>query len=119
MVIITNNQRILSLFPEAKWVAGGALEVLIECRRRVHAGASLVAHPLMGDIHLLKNPFRTVILGGREQEETDLQSLQWIEESIAKFRSAAPAKGEEILEDYQTIDFELIQAAIAGTNSVR
>jgi hypothetical protein len=118
MVIITNNPRILSLYPEAKWVAGGALEVLIECRRRVHAGQSLLTHPLMGDIHLLKNPFRTVILGGRK-EETDLQSLQWIEESIARYRSVAPAKGEGILEDYQAIDFELIQAAIPGTSSGR
>lgn len=115
-MIITNNPRILSRYPEAKWVRGGALEVFIECQRRVHAGQSLLTHPLVGDIQLLRNPFRTVIMGDRK-EKTNLQSLQWIEDSIHRYRFAAPAKGEETLGDYQAIDFELIQSAIAETSS--
>jgi len=118
MVLITNNPRILSLYREAEWVAGGALEVLTECRRRVQEGQSLLTHPLLGDIHLLKNPFRTVIMG-EGKEKTDLQSLQWIEDSIARYRSSGPANGEGILEDYQAIDFDLIYCAIAGTPSGR
>jgi hypothetical protein len=112
MYIVTNNPKILALYPEAKWVSGEPLDVLSECRKRVHIGYSLVTHPFMGDIHLLANPFRTVILGDKK-EKVDILSLRWIEECIEKIHSVPPkSKGIEGLEDYQTIDFELVEAVV-------
>ncbi len=112
MQIVTNNPKVLSFHSQARWVAGGPREVLIESRRMVHEGHSLLTHPLMGDVHLLANPFRSVILADKK-EDLHLISLQWIEESIEKIHSISPrSKEEEDLDDYQTIDFELVQTAI-------
>jgi hypothetical protein len=80
----------------------------------VHEGHSLLTHPLMGDVHLLANPFRTVILGDRK-EDVHLTSLRWIEESIERIHSVSPRrKAVEGPEDYQAVDFELVQTAMAG-----
>jgi hypothetical protein len=117
MKIVTNNPKILALYAGAKWVSGGPLEVLCECRKRVHGGYRLVTHPLMGDIHLLANPFRTVILRDKK-EEVDVLSLRWIEGSIERIHSAAPRpKGIGSLKDYQTVDFELVQAAMKSNGA--
>ncbi len=66
----------------------------------------------MGDIHLLANPFRTVILGDTKGE-VHLLSLHWIEESLAKLHPISPKTGgAESLEDYQAIDLELVRAVV-------
>ncbi|MEW6264558.1 MAG: GrdX family protein [Thermodesulfobacteriota bacterium] len=111
--IVTNNPRVLASYPGAKWVLGEPMDVLSECRRRVHEGYPLLSHPLMGDIHLLANPFRTGILGDKKKH-VDILSLQWIEESIEKIHSVAlKPKGKDAFDDYQVIDFELVRAVIA------
>jgi len=108
-LIFTNNQKILSLHPTALWIDGGPLEVMLECRKNVHDGYPLLAHPLMGDIHLIHNPFRTIILGGKK-DETDLVSLSWIEESAERIRLFyREHRNSQDLEDYQDIDFDLFQ----------
>jgi hypothetical protein len=117
--MVTNNPRILVSYPKAKWVLGKPIDVLSECRRKVHEGYPLLAHPIMGDIHLLANPFRTVILGDRKKE-VDLLSLQWIEESIEKIRSVAlKPEAEENLGDYQIIDFELVRAVMKSDGLIK
>jgi hypothetical protein len=112
MHIVTNNPKIRDWYPAAEWVDGTPLEVLVECRRRVHEGSVLLAHPLMGDIHLLANPFRTVILGDTKGE-VHLSSLHWVEESIAKLCIAgSKAERFESVEDYQILDLELVRAVV-------
>jgi len=112
MEIVTNNPRVFSFYADVKWVPGGPVRVLEECRRMVHGGYSLFAHPLLGDIHLLANPFRTVIVG-EKREELDPRSVQWVEESIEKLRLAhQEMKDLRDLEDYQIIDFELFQSVM-------
>jgi hypothetical protein len=110
--IITNNPKVLSSWPSARWVDGGPLEVFLECRRKVQEGYPLLTHPLVGDIHLLSNPFRTVVLD-EERREADLISLGWIEESIERIRLFhRELRGSKYLEDYQTLDLDLSRNAI-------
>jgi hypothetical protein len=82
----------------------------------VHESFPLIAHPLMGDIRLIRNPFRTVLFG-EKRGEVDPVSLIWIEESIDRlgrhFRDDARAEHRE---DYQTIDFDLFQTTIRQQN---
>jgi len=99
----------LSSYPESMWIDGGPLEVIMECRRMVHEGYPLLAHPLIGDIHLIHNPFRTLILG-EKRDEIDLISLSWIEESIERIRLFYREHRDfQDSEDYQDIDFDLFQ----------
>jgi len=117
--IVTNNPRILVLYPGAKWILGKPIDVLSECRRRVQEGYLLLTHPLMGDIHLLANPFRTAILGDK-QEEVDTLSLQLVEESIEKILSVTlEPKDIENFDDYQIIDFELVRAVMKSDGVTR
>jgi len=107
--ILTNNPKILSLYPTARWIDGGPLEVIMECRRMVHEGYPLLAHPLTGDLHLIHNPFRTLILD-EKRNEIDLVSLSWIEESSERIRLCyREHRNSQDLEDYQDIDFDLFQ----------
>ena len=109
--VVTNNPRVLSICPSARWIEGGPREVFLECRRRVQEGYSLRSHPLMGDIHLVRNPFRTVVLG-EKREEVDVTSLAWVEESMERvrlfFRESQRTRDPE---DYQALDLDLFQTA--------
>lgn len=117
--IITNNPKILTLYPTATWISGDPVDVLSECRRRVQEGYPLLTHPLMGDIHLLANPFRTAILGDKK-EGVDTLSLQWVEASIEKILSVTlKPKNIENFDDYQIIDFELVQAVMNSDGVIR
>jgi hypothetical protein len=108
-MILTNNPKILSSYPASLWIDGGPLEVIMEGRRMVHEGYPLLAHPLMGDLHLIRNPYRTVILG-EKREEIDLISLSWIEESFERIRLFyREHRNLQDSKDYQDIDFDLFQ----------
>ncbi len=110
--VLTNNPKVLASFPTATWIDGDSYAVLLECRGMVHAFHLLFAHPLMGDIRLIRNPYRTVIVGEKGRD-VDLLSLTWIEESIDLLRRGS--KEDQRVEhqgDYQMIDFDLFQTAI-------
>jgi hypothetical protein len=117
--IVTNNPKVLAEYPRVTWIPGNPIDVFFECRGRVHDGYPLLTHPLMGDIHLLANPFRTAILGDKK-EAVDTLSLQWIEASIEKILSVSlKTKGMENFEDYQIIDFELVRAVMNSDGVIK
>jgi hypothetical protein len=110
--ILTNNPKVLASYPAVKWIDGGPDKVLLECRRMVHEFYPLLTHPLMGDVRLIRNPFRTVLFDGK-RDEVDLTSLICIEESIDRLRlNFEGDQRVEHQEDYQIIDFDLFQTAI-------
>jgi hypothetical protein len=111
-LILTNNPKILASYPAARWIDGGPDKVLFECRRMVHEFYPLLTHPLMGDLRLIRNPFRTVLFDGK-RGEIDLISLIWIEESIDRLQPYLEGDQRvEHREDYQIVDFDLFQTAI-------
>lgn len=115
--ILTNNPKVLASYPTARGIDGGPDAVLIECRKMVHESYLLLTHPLMGDIRLIRNPFRTVIVGEKKRD-VDLLSLTWIEESIDLLRRGFKEDQRvEHPEDYQMVDFDLFQKAIQNVKS--
>jgi hypothetical protein len=94
------------------WIDGCPREVLLECRKLVHGFRRLLTHPLMGDLCLLRNPYRTVLVG-EKGEGIDVTSLIYLEEGLARLHSL-PREDlrREHLEDYQSVDLDLIQTAI-------
>jgi hypothetical protein len=110
--VLTNNPKVLASYPTATWIDGDAYTVLLECRGMVHAFHVLLTHPLMGDIRLIRNPYRTVVVGEKKRD-VDLLSLTWIEESIDLLRRGFKEDQRvEHQEDYQMIDFDLFQKAV-------
>ena len=111
-MILTNNPRVLAVYPSALWISGGPLQILLECRNKIHKGYPLLNYPLPGDIRLIQNPFRTVLLGERAGE-VDLTSLNWIEECIDRLRLFfAGDTMTKTLADYQFLDFDLFKNSI-------
>jgi hypothetical protein len=111
-MILTNNPRVLSIYPSALWISGGPLEILQECRKKIHEGFPLLNYPLIGDLRLLQNPFRTVHLG-EKKGDVNLTSLNWIEECIERVRLSFAGSGTtEALADYQFLDLDLFRNSI-------
>jgi len=112
--ILTNNPKVLASYPAARWVDGGPDKVLLECRRMIHEFYPLLTHPLMGDVRLIRNPFRTVLFGEKGRE-VDPVSLIFIEESIDILRRRFSEDNRvEHSGDYQIVDFDLFQTAITS-----
>lgn len=111
-LVLTNNPKIFSIWPAARWIEGSPLDVLLECRKKVHEGYPLHACPLGGDIHLVRNPFRTVVLG-QKRREADPVSVRWAEESVERVRSIHSRCREAMdPEDYQILDADLFRAVM-------
>ncbi len=117
-MILTNNPRVLVFDPSALWISGGPLDVLLECRKKIHEGYPLSDYPLIGDLRLLQNPFRTVRLG-EKAEEVSLTSLNWIEECIERIRLFFSGSGPtDVLADYQLLDLYLFASSVIQQNQI-
>ena len=144
-VIITNNPRVHDEFSskvQTEYHEGLPQEEILKIARdRIHLGAKLVIHPMMGRIRPHETPYKSVFLEVPEAPEgaaqdpshqdeaattaatapLDFTSLQIIEDSMAetaKFLNNTYMKkyNEEDLKDLQYIDFLLIREGIEEYN---
>ncbi len=120
VLIITNNPAVHIEYCNAETVDfqedADQEAILRRARDRIHLGSVLVMHPMMGRIKPHETPYKSVLLteGGGE---TDLTSVQIIEESIAetsKFLGAGFRKkyDDSLLPDLQLIDLWLLKSGI-------
>ncbi|MEW9123518.1 MAG: GrdX family protein [Thermotaleaceae bacterium] len=119
-MLVTNNSMVFADYKDRIDVIYFSeysyLDVLYYVRDRVHEGYYLLSHPLSGSIKPNETPYKTVMIKGNNKQ-LDLDSLSIIEGSIEttkKFISnkARPQWTKKILQDFQLIDYYLIQAAI-------
>lgn len=119
-IIITNNPRVYEEYSSKMDIMYSDtytyLEVLSQGRDKIHEGHSLLTHPLSGSVKPNETPYKSVAIS-LERGDLDMNSLMIIEESIATARKfitgkKTPLWTEKILEDFQMIDFFLIQGAI-------
>ena len=90
-------------------------EVMTKSRDKIHKGYILISHPLAGSVKPAQNPYRSIIL--KENDKLDYDSLKIIEKAIEKLKQFQKNKVDkkyptEILEDYQVIDYSLINSGI-------
>jgi hypothetical protein len=102
---------------KVEYIDGPAMEVLKTVRDFIHIGHRLLTHPLMGSVKPNETPYRTVCVSREKQQGLDMQSLEFIENSIItteKFlrNFQTPTWSEKILLDFQLIDSDLIDHAI-------
>jgi len=121
-IIATNNPLAEAEFRDRFKVeffedAGG---VLAFARDLVHAGHSLMTHPLAGSVKPNETPYKTILIsgsagGGGAAGGVDAASLRMIEECIRLTRGfpplGAPAR---YLADLQMVDLTLIRSALDG-----
>ena len=92
------------------------LDVLTLARDKIHAGHTLLTHPLAGSVKPGQTPYKTVLLS-KAAGNLDSQSLSIMEDSVAMayhLIHGSPAsrtrKGAD--KDFQLIDFSLMEDSI-------
>lgn len=120
VLVITNNpmsKNELEKKYDVIFVKGSTMDVFKKVRDYIHKGHKLLTHPLMSSIKPNETPYRTIILSKEGNNNIDIQSLGYIEESIhlaQKFIniSGIPNWSESVLEDFRLIDYDLISHAL-------
>lgn len=118
--ILTNNPQVRAQYPRAAvFVAGDVSQVFCRARDRVHGGAVLISHPLSGSVKPNESPYKSVLVSV-EEGLLDMDSLALIEGAVEtlrklgqKHRPYTPA----MLDDFQVIDLDLVQSALAALPS--
>lgn len=120
IIIISNNpmsKQKFTLEYNVQFIEGNVIEVFKTIRDYVHLGHKILTHPLMSSIKPNETPYRTVIISKTRYNNTDVDSLILIENSIMtteKFLRdfSTPIWSEKILLDFQLIDYDLISHAV-------
>lgn len=120
LFIITNNPLSKEKFSEeytVKFVEGNVEAVYKKVRDEIHMGHRLLTHPLMSSVKPNETPYRTICVSIEKADKVDFQSLQMIEDSMATLHkflnmAALPNYNEQVLYDFQVIDFDLIHHAL-------
>jgi hypothetical protein len=124
-LIITNNPLVYDKFSaeeEVLFDAGASqLDILMKARDRIHLGAKLVIHPMMGRIKPHETPYKSVFMEVPEERElqnsgaaSDFMSIQIIEDSIHETQKFLDNTfmlkySDDLLPDLQFIDYILIK----------
>lgn len=119
VVIITNNPMVVDKMVRRGgiiFVEGNAVDVLKIARDYIHRNHRLLTHPLVSSIKPNEIPYRTVVISREKEKAMELKSLEFIENSIGtteKFLKdfGIPNWNNEILLDFQLIDYDIINNA--------
>ncbi|SUY46039.1 glycine reductase complex component [Clostridium putrefaciens] len=107
--IITNNPVVKNEFENVYFVDGDFQEVMVKVRDMVHQGYDLISHPLGASIRIAFSPFRSIIIGQRNNKINPIH-VEIIENSIISLKNltkgrVADRKNDD---DYSLVDRELL-----------
>lgn len=116
--IITNNPMVNDSYFKAniEFYNVSIEEILQIVRNYVHEGVCLLTHTLSGSVKPNETPYKSVMMT-EKQENVNILSLKIIEsalESCNKFNFKTYKYDENILKDFQLIDFELMKSALSS-----
>ena len=113
-IIITNNPLVAEKYENMFWIDGSVEETLVKVRDMVYQGYELVSHPLAASLRMLFSPYRSVIVG-RKNEKLDFDHVQIIEDSIIKYKNHTDARKveESNRDDYKKMDLLLLESALS------
>ena len=112
---LTNNVLLSFHSPNVTLVEGAPVCVLTLARDRVHAGWSLLTHPLYGNIQPFQQPFRSILVGlSEEHTSPDPDSLIVLEKAIELFSRAGSGSAScrmhpGSIDDYASLDVYLMR----------
>ncbi len=121
-MIITNNPLVPRKLNDEYTVAYMDIsyeDVLKEVRNRIHEGHRLLSHPLSGSVKPNETPYKSVMITER-REAVDEESLMIIENAIQacrKFVFKSDKYKPEVYEDFQIIDWTLLESAVASADA--
>ena len=114
MLIVTNNPNVAERHGNVRYVEGAPLDVMNEVCALLGQGFRLMAAPLAGNLVMLRNPYRSVVMEedpGGTAYSGDLSVL------ADAYRRVAEAEGrgipEETRDDYAFMDAMFVDEALA------
>lgn len=120
-IVVTNNPLVLDKLRETHEVIYEEVsyeELLKKVRDRIHAGHLLLTHPLSGSVKPNETPYKSVLIS-IGKEEVDSRSLSIIENAIQachKFEDRTGTYNDRVLEDFQLIDWTLLESGMASAD---
>lgn len=121
-MIITNNPLVPQKLDDSHAVVYENItyeDVLRKVRDRIHEGHRLLSHPLSGSVKPNETPYKSVMIS-RGKGEIDEGSLEIIENAIQacrKFVFKSDMYKPEVYDDFQLIDWTLLESAIASADA--
>lgn len=111
--IITNNPVVKKEFENVYFVKGDFKDVMVKVRDMVHQGFDLISHPLGASIRMAFSPFRSIIIGQKNNKINSIH-VDIIENSIITLKNltegrVADRKNDD---DYMLIDRELLRSTL-------
>ena len=116
-IIITNNPLVKEKLGEEYRIEFSDIsyeDILIKVRDHVYEGYTLLSHPLSGSVKPNETPYKSVMISG-DKDRLDLQSMEIIEntlQTVKKFVLKSDKYTPAVYEDFQLIDYTLIESAI-------
>jgi len=95
-------------------------EIFRRVRDQVHQGHLLLSHPLSGSIKPRETPYKSVMVS-KSRGALDSQSLLIMEQCIEtckKFKFKYTSLPQRVLDDFQLVDFTLIDSAVGSATIV-
>ena len=120
-IVVTNNPLVLDKLQETHEVMYREVsyeELLKEVRDRIHEGHLLLTHPLSGSVKPKETPYKSVLISVGK-EKIDSRSLSIIENAIQacqKFEDRTGTYSDKVLEDFQLIDWTLLESGLASAD---
>lgn len=110
VIIVTNNDSVISEYQNTINVDGDYLDVLYKVRDLTHLGYSLVTHPLNASIRMFYSPFRSIALRKGFSE----RSIEVIENSIETYINTMGVRRPDYQngEDYKFLDAILLKEGV-------
>ncbi len=119
--VITNNPYVFEQLKETKEIIFkevGFVDILKVARDEIHQGATLLTHPLSGSVKPKETPYKSMLV--RTAKVIDQESIQIIESAILtcdKFQDKSGMYNEEVCQDFQLIDWGLIEGAMLSADA--
>lgn len=117
-LVITNNPLVARCLPETYsvqlWEQLNYEQILIKVRDCVYAGHRLYTHPLAGSVKPNETPYRSVVISrtGEDFSCDDAALIASAIETFGKFTPRHRELTEEMLWDFQLVDYSLLCAAL-------
>lgn len=121
-LIMTNNPLVLKKLGDTHRVVYKETSyegLLKEVRDKIHEGHLLLSHPLSGSVKPNETPYKSVMIAA-ERGAVDVRSLEIIENAIAacgKFEFKSDRYKGKVLEDFQLIDWTLLESGIMSADA--
>ena len=115
--IITNNPLSLRCIPDyyqIEYRECSYREILVTVRDLVYAGHRLYTHPLSGSVKPNETPYKSVVIS-KSPLGMDLGEAEIMSNSLVTFDKFTPKKiplTEQVLRDFQLIDYTLLCGAL-------